>query len=303
MVVLACAAGACLCAAQSAGAMPKIAFAKTPASDQPSHIWTVAADASGLEQLTSGTAHDLAPAWSPGHGTIAFIRSRSGDPYDRRAWIMLMRANGTNKRKLKYSGPSLTSGARTLAFSHDGCWLAGGASLRTPSGYGRRWAVTILDLKTHRSRIIYRFGSQNGVVSLSWSPYSGQQLVACTEYGGGYRAWRIALWSRRARTSFSMTESVSWKPGGNRLLCCQWFPGEEGAPTRTLVRRLDGTQVAALGEGQHAAVFSPDAGSYAFLAYAADGSTCLQVADFDGSDVRTVYAGAAGEDLLPPAWW
>jgi hypothetical protein len=171
-----------------------------------------------------------------------------------------MRPDGTNKRALRCTGPSLTSGSHRLAYSPNGRYLAGGTSLRTSNGYGYRWAVTVVNLKTRQSHIVYRYNSENGVVSLTWSPDSSQ-LVANVEYGGGYGMFRISVATRRLIKSYKTANfaSASWKPGTRMLLCTKWFASEPGAPWRTQLRRLDGTLIKTIGEGQADPVYSPAA--------------------------------------------
>jgi Tol biopolymer transport system component len=295
-------------AAAAAGAQAKIAFVKTDAGAKYSHLWTIAPDGTGLKRVTSASSNDLAPAWSPGRGTIAFIRSKSGRVYDRKAIVWLMRSDGSNQRQLTYTGPSMTSGSNALAFSPDGRYLAGGSSLPWHSDYGVLWAVTILDLKTKKSRVAVRYYCQNGVQSLSWAPDS-KRLVATIEYGGGYGLLRVNVTdhNRLVKDSgFGNVESASWRPDGKYLLCTRWFTDLSDGPDypwRTLLLTPSGRTVRTLGESQHHAVYSPDGSQYAFLQLGSWGEpSFLKVADGDGSNVTTIYRGASGEQLASPAW-
>ncbi len=282
----------------------KIAFVKSVTASSPPHVWTIEPDGTELKRLTSGAFYEFGPTWSRGRSTMAFIRSRTWSPFDRQCWVMLMRSDGSNKRRLGYTGPSLASGTHVLAYSPDGRYLAGGTVLKPAGGsWGQLWGITLLDLKTHRSRIVYRYPSENGIVSLTWSP-DGSQLVATVEYGGGYGTFRLAVPSGKLLKSYRLNaSSASWHPRARRLLCSKWFPDEPGAPFRTQLRRLDGTLVATIGEDQMHPVYSRDGAEYAFLTSNADGTTwSLRRADAAGADVRTVYAPAAGQSLGWPAW-
>jgi len=278
---------------------PRIAFVRENlAGNHYSHVWTIAPDGTGLKRLTAAAANDLAPAWSSQRGTIAFIRSRSGDVYDRRARLMLMRSDGTNQRQLVHEGPSLTSGSKALAYSPNGRLLAGGTSLRTKNGYGHVWAVTVLDLKSRESRIIYRYPSQNGVQSLTWSP-NGKQLVATVEYGGGYGMFRIDVGRKRLLKEYDGgQESASWRPDGKYLLCAKWFPSEAGAPFRTLLIRPGGAVVATLGEAQRHPVYSPDGSRYAFVGPA----NTLARANANGANVTNILVGRQNMGISSPTW-
>ena len=276
----------------------RIAFVKSDTASSPPHVWTIEPDGTGLKRLTSGAFYEFGPTWSRGRGTMAFIRSRTWSPFDRQCWVMLMRSDGTNKRRLGYAGPSLASGTHVLSYSPDGRYLAGGTVLRPPL-----WGITLLDLKTRRSQIIYRYSSENGIVSLTWAP-DGSRLVATVEYGGGYGMFRLAVPSGKLLKSYRLNaSSASWHPRARRLLCSRWFPGQPGGPFRTQLRRLDGTLIATIGEDQLHPVYSRDGAEYAFLTSSADGRTwSLRRAAGDGSDVRTVYAPSAGQSLGWPAW-
>lgn len=282
----------------------RIAFVKSVTESSPSHVWTIEPDGTDLKRLTSGSSYEFGPAWSPGRSTMAFIRSRTRSPFDRQSWVMLMRSDGTNKRRLGYTGPSLASGTHVLAYSPDRRYLAGGTVLKPAGGsWGQLWGITLLNLKTHRSQVVYRYRSENGIVSLTWSP-DGSQLVATVEYGGGYGTFRLAVPSGKLLKSYRFNaSSASWHPRARRLLCSKWFPTQPGGPFRTQLRRLDGTLIATIGEDQMHPVYSPDGAEYAFLTSNADGTTwSLHRADGAGNDVRTVYAPAAGQSLGWPAW-
>lgn len=291
-----------LLAVPAAGAGLKIAFAKYEPHGKMSHIWTVAPDGSGLKRLTSGTPCDLAPAWSAGRGTIAFIRFDSGDPYKGRSVLMLMRSDGSNVRRLAYEGPSLTSGTHALAYSPNGRLLAGG-NLVTPEGAVWKWAVTVLDLKTHKSRIICRYSSEGGIQSLSWSP-DGRQLTLTVEYGAGAGLLKVDVERRRLIKTHEgrfNTGSVSWRPDGRYLLCSMFRA--PGLPLWTYLTKPDGSRVRKLGAEQEDPVYSPDGTHYAFVLRGNWGYPCtLKCADANGTHVKTIFKWSGKEYIGPPAW-
>ena len=270
--LLACVLAIGLLAAATAAGAPRIAF--TAGSD--GHIWTVAADGSGLRQLTSGAVDVAGPAWSHGRGTIAYLRG-SGSTYYREVW--LMRADGGNKRRLAYSGPSLSNGSRALAYAAGGRYLAGGCKLPGQS----RWAVTVLDLRTGKSRVVCRYQCENGVQSLSWSR-DGRRLAATIEYGGGYGLLMIDVVGARLVKEYGDYASVSWRPDGRYLLA---HLVRVGVSTVTYRLRPDGTRAGRLGAHQNYPVYAPDGARYAFVS----DSGVLKLARGDGSGVKTVYHG------------
>jgi LysM repeat protein len=76
-----------------AGYGSKVAFMSS--RDGNWEIYTVNLDGSGLKRLTSNSANDGLPTWSPDGKSVAFVSNRSG------AWaIWVMSASGDNQRKL-----------------------------------------------------------------------------------------------------------------------------------------------------------------------------------------------------------
>ena len=278
-----------LALATAAFAAPPLAFVRD------GDIWTVAANGSGLERLTSDRSYDFGPAWSPGRGTIAFIRRPSADRSGgARVWSM--RSDGNEAHRLTYSGPSLTSGADVLACSPNGRLLAGGSQLRA----GAKYAVTVLDLKTGKSRIVCRYSCQNGSQSLTWSP-DGKQLVATIEYGGAYGMLRIDVARSRLIRNYgaNMVESASWRPDGKYLLCSRWVPTASASRFRTLLMNLDGSRVKVLGKNQRLPVYAPDGSQYVFLRSRSNGACDLLRAAADGSGVTTIVESV---DFSIAAW-
>jgi Tol biopolymer transport system component len=263
----------------------KIVFARN------GDIWTIAPDGSELRHLTRGKTVDGHPAWSHSRGTIAFLRARRSVEHGR---VWLMRADGTHRRRLSYSGPSLSSGTRALAYSTDGHLLAGGCKV-TPDLTGKKWAVTVLDLTTGKSRIVCRYSSEGGIESLDWSP-NGRRLAATVEYGGGSGLLMIDVAHGlllKTHEGNHCTGSVSWRPDG-RYLLCSVFNGP-GSRLWTWLMRTDGSRVKRLGGNQEDPVYSPDGSHYAFVSR----NGVLECADADGSHVGTVYAGGG---VWQPAW-
>lgn len=246
-------------------------------------IWTIMPDGGDARQLTSSTKYDFGPTWSPNHRKIAFMRaSDSSTRRGRQVWIV--RANGSERWRIRYDGPSVTSGTHALAYSPNGRLLAGGRLVRGPN----RYAVTVLNLRTKRSRTIFRYTSEGGITSLTWSP-NGRQLVVTVEYGGGYGMFRLNVPERRLiqRYGSRMAESASWRPSGRALLCSIWYPSRPGSPFRTQLLKLDGTIIKTLGENQHGCVFSPEGSQYAFFDYVGGGAS-LNRAEVDGGGITTL---------------
>jgi Tol biopolymer transport system component len=91
----------------------KIAYASSRSGNY--DIWVMKADGSEQTQLTTNTAGDRMPAWSPDGSKIAFASNRSGN-YD----IWVMKADGSGQTQLTTN----TAGDRMPAWSPDGSKIA-----------------------------------------------------------------------------------------------------------------------------------------------------------------------------------
>ncbi|HUA29514.1 MAG TPA: S9 family peptidase [Streptosporangiaceae bacterium] len=129
----------------------------------PSGVWVADAGGGGVRRLAAGPA--IEAAWSPGGGTLAFIRAgeagRPGQAADPAGRIWAVSPDGGEPRPLTHPGE-----ARHLRWSPDGralAFLAGDAV----------W-VTGGDLSARPARLP---GQPAAVTAFAWSP--GSRAVAC----------------------------------------------------------------------------------------------------------------------------
>ena len=73
-----------------------IAFTSDRAGDY--EIYTMGTDGSSLTKLTSNSAHEYEPTWSPDGSQIAFLSERDGN-----SEIYVMNADGSNQRNISNS--------------------------------------------------------------------------------------------------------------------------------------------------------------------------------------------------------
>lgn len=103
------------------GANGKIAFSMRDAAFN-TDIYTVNADGTGLKRLTTGTADDIAPEWSPSGTRIAFLSTRgvNGVAVPR---LYTMNADGTNVVQVPGTG-RVQLGRGSVGWSPDGGRIA-----------------------------------------------------------------------------------------------------------------------------------------------------------------------------------
>jgi hypothetical protein len=105
----------------------------------PSDIYVISADGTGLTQLTHGAGNDVSPAWSPDGERIAFIRT--ADSFSGFA-LYVMNADGSDETHL-------ADGAASPAWSPDGTEIAfsglGGIYTIAPDGSSQRFVSDGID--------------------------------------------------------------------------------------------------------------------------------------------------------------
>ena len=95
----------------------QVAFAWDGEAQKTFHIFVIKVNPGAPRQLTSGSAKDYGPAWSPDNRTIAFLReSRAGS-----AEVRLIQSDGTGERKVADLVPASTD--HPLSWTKDPHWL------------------------------------------------------------------------------------------------------------------------------------------------------------------------------------
>jgi TolB protein len=259
-------------------------------------IYTVNADGSGLQRLTSDPALEFDPTWSPDGKAIAY-RHQSGD--DATTDVFVMDADGSNPRNL--SGADAT-GDWGPDWSADGKWIA----------WNTASAGHIFDLG-----LIHPGGSGRRVVAPgiyieypAWSP-DGRQVAFMSPGGGS--AYDIYVMNADGTDVRNLTDSAdveswpAWSPDGRQIVfttqrddcrtsdSADCLSSGDIGPWHTLyVMNADGTNQHRLTRtfGQFA-VWSPD-GQYILF------SPFLNVIRADGSGlIRLPVEGVPAEPEMP----
>jgi Tol biopolymer transport system component len=249
-----------------------------------SHIWSVAADGSHLRQLTRGDRNDHAPAWSPDRSTIAFVRGNAGKAGRTSLW--LMKSNGADVRRVRYTGPSVTDAAGDLAWSPDGRYVAG-------AGLADEYqcAVTVLDLQTRTSQVVYTAPKGYWITdSVDWSPDS-RYLVACVRTADPGPTVIVDMTGATAIREMDFgtdawAYTVSWRAGGT---CLQFFLW--GLPDPATVNELwtfDGEYLGTLRAAMDFS-YSPAGAEYCYVAGSRNNVT-LRCSLADGSGPKKVLS-------------
>jgi Tol biopolymer transport system component len=221
LLALLAGAGGALAAPAQRASVPegqRLLLARASDWSHPSHIWSVAADGSGLRRLTPSRSNDYAPAWSPDHTSIAYIHDGRGP-----ATLWRMDADGSHRRRIRYSGPSLATATSALAWSPDGRSIAGGCRL----GKILRVAVTVLDLSTGRSRRLMTYPYYTKVTSLDWSSDSSRLLVCGMNADPGW-VDVLDVASGDVSSMGATAYSAAWSPDGTRFLVSAFMDDSSG---------------------------------------------------------------------------
>lgn len=222
-----------------------------PGLDANTDIWVMSADGTRQVQLTSGTAADTQPAWSPDGNRIAFARSVGGCCSD----LYVMDADGTNVTRVT-TGPD-PDNAPT--------WSPDGTQLAFHSLRGGNYDVYKVNVNgTGETRLTTDAAFD---WEPDWSPDGTKIAFASTRAGGADDIYTMSTTGTGVTrlTSHPATDtSPAWSPDGTRLAYQSNRSGNMDVFTMASTDGSGRVQVTSAPEGEGGPTWAPDGSQLAF---------------------------------------
>lgn len=281
---------------QAPAAAPAIAFVRGH------DIWRISPDGSGARRLTSGTAMDGTPAWSPDHATVAFVRARAEGRLPSIHTVSAAGGAATLLYRDRVPNAVFTS-ITGLAYDPLGGRLAFADISSTGGDRPLRARVVAVDLTSGAATVLLRRANGFGRAlptawRLSWSPDGATLLVSQSgqdEEGGQTWRFRIAD-GALTRLPVADASNADWSADGASLLV------STSTQKKTSIKRvrLDGSVIRTLATGGGwrgrpsvaGARFAPGGGRVVYGV----GRNAVWLMDADGSAKHRLTAGSE------PAW-
>lgn len=278
VLLIATAEGVPAASASFPGRDGRIAYTRSPFTDEDQEIYSIKPDGSGRRRLTNNAWGDVEPSWSPSGRRLVFQCNApfGGTPSHRGGDICLMKRDGTGRRKL--TDRRLSDGAPT--------WAPGGNRIvfiryfRTDGGF--QTDLVTLELKTGAIRRLTRTAdNETGPV---WSPSGDKIAFVSSRLGGDVFTISPRGSNRRNLTRSSGSESSpSWAPGGRRLVYAS-FTEAQGQQLYVISSRGGrARRLTSGGETKFSPAWSPEGGHIVFsegddlFKMGADGSNVMRL--------------------------
>jgi VCBS repeat-containing protein len=147
---------------------PKLLFTST--RDGNSEVYVMNSDGTGVTRLTTNTAADTNPVWSPDHRKIAFSSTRDGN-----SEIYVMNADGT--APARRTSNSVTDMSPT--------WSPDGTKIAFASGGGSKWDIYVVNADGTSKGPTRLTSNPNPAIyaTPAWSPDGGRIAFSSTRNG------------------------------------------------------------------------------------------------------------------------
>lgn len=266
-------------------------------SGNPHRLLTIRPDGTGLVPVTDKRQFSDSPSWAPGGRWIAYNCSRS----DRIGGnICLIRADGTNKRKITTNGTSITPD-----WSPDGRLIAFCRLSKDENGTFHSRIILMRRDGSHIKKLPDLPGS--GARNPAWAP-GGNRLVFSAESstGSGLTIWIVKKdgsdLTELTTDAQGNSDNPSWSPDGSRIVFDRFVdrPGDVIGEDVLFTMKADGTQQRRLTKGPksrgYAPVWSPNGRKIAFLHARKEGAEPpgLYVINADGTGRERIYFDGTG---------
>ena len=263
-------------------------------------VHVINADGTGQSRLTTNSANDIFPAWSPDGSKIAFVSLRDGDrnsntEIDAYLDIYVMNADGSGQTRLA-AGIAETTFDTIFVLDGHPAWSPDGKQIAFISDRDGDLEIYVMNADgSGQTRL-----TTDSAVSLgfAWSPDGSR--IAFTSRG---RNWDIYVMNadgtgqRRLTTDAAVDEWPAWSPDGSRIT----FVSRRDGNSEIYVMNADGSGVTRLTTNSvidMRPAWSPDGSKISFVSFS-DGDVpelCVMKADGSGVTCLTVSGG------LHPVW-